>query len=67
MKRRILVRVAPDGALTVEAEGFKGNGCEDATKAIEQALGERVERTLKPEHRQTAIRQQNQSLGNGES
>jgi hypothetical protein len=67
MSRRILVRVAPDGALTVEAEGFQGKGCEAATQAIEQALGERVERTLKPEHRQSQVRQQSQSLGNGES
>jgi len=67
VKPRILVRVAPDGALTVEAEGFQGGRCETATKAIEQSLGAQVERTLKPEHRQTVIRQQPQSLGNGDS
>ena len=67
MKPRILVRVAPDGALSVEAEGFQGKGCEDATRPFEQALGVRAERTLKPEHRHTVNRQQSQSLGNGES
>lgn len=67
MKPRILVRVAPDGALSVEAEGFQGKGCEDATRPFEQALGVKVQRTLKPEHRQTVIKRQSQSLGNGES
>jgi hypothetical protein len=66
VSRRILVRVAPDGALTVEAEGFQGKGCEAATQAIEQALGKKVDRALKPEHRQSAASvQQQQSLGGG--
>ena len=64
MSRRILVRVAPDGALTVEADGFQGKGCEAATQAIEQALGKRTGRTLKPEHRHGGVSvQQQQTLG----
>ena len=64
MSRRILVRVAPDGALTVEADGFQGKGCEAATKAIEEALGKRTGRTLKPEHRHGGVSvQQQQQLG----
>ena len=64
MSRRILVRVAPDGALTVEADGFQGKGCEAATKAIEEALGKRTHRTLKPEHRQGSVSvHQQQQLG----
>ena len=64
MSRRILVRVAPDGALTVEAEGFQGKGCEAATQAIEQALGKRTSRKLKPEHRHGGVSvQQQQTLG----
>jgi hypothetical protein len=64
VSRRILVRVAPDGALTVEAEGFQGKGCEAATQAIEQALGKRTGRTLKPEHRHGGVSvQQQQTLG----
>lgn len=64
MSRRILVRVSPTGDVQVEAEGFQGKGCEAATRAIEQALGKRTARTLKPEHRHggVSIRQQ-QSLG----
>jgi hypothetical protein len=64
VSRRILVRVTPEGALSVEAEGFRGKGCEAATKAIEEALGQAVGRTLKHEHGQTAVvRQQSQNLG----
>ena len=64
MSRRIFVRVAPDGALTVEADGFQGKGCEAASQAIEQALGKRTGRTLKPEHRHGgASVQQQQTLG----
>ena len=47
MSRRILVRVSQTGEITVEAEGFKGNGCEAATKAIEAALGKSRGRTRK--------------------
>jgi hypothetical protein len=64
VSRRILVRVAPDGALTVEAVGFQGKGCEAATQAIEQALGKRTDRTLKPEHRHGGVSvQHQQTLG----
>ncbi len=64
MSRRIVVRVAPDGALTVEADGFQGKDCEAATRAIEEALGKRTGRTLKPEHRHGGLSvQQQQSLG----
>jgi hypothetical protein len=64
VSRRILVRVAPDGALTVEADGFQGKGCEAATRAIEEALGKRTGRTLKPEHRHGGVSvQQQQQLG----
>lgn len=63
MNRRILVRVSSTGDIQVEAEGFQGKGCEAATQAIEQALGKRTGRTLKPEHRHRgASVQQQQSL-----
>ncbi len=64
MSRRILVRVAPDGALTVEAEGFQGKGCEAATRAIEEALGKARERVRKPDFWRQAQRHTNpQQLG----
>ncbi|WP_193211171.1 DUF2997 domain-containing protein [Luteolibacter marinus] len=64
MSRRILVRVSETGDIQVEAEGFQGKGCETATQAIEQALGKRTRRELKPEHRQGGVAiQQQQQLG----
>ncbi len=40
MKNEIInVTVNPDGTVEVHAEGFKGKGCEAATKFIEEALG----------------------------
>ncbi len=66
MSRRILVRVSPTGEISVEAEGFRGKGCIDATKAIEDALGTRTARTLKPEFlRQEANQPLRQQIGNG--
>jgi hypothetical protein len=50
----------------VEAEGFKGNGCEAATKAIEEALGKPRERTRKPDFwRQSQSTRNQQQLGEG--
>ena len=64
MSRRIHVRITPLGEVTVEAEGFQGNGCEAATKAIEDALGKPRERTRKPDFwRQTNRQPHHQTLG----
>jgi hypothetical protein len=66
VSRRVLVKVSPTGEITVEAEGFRGKGCIDATKAIEEALGTRTSRGLKPEfQRQEATQLLRQELGNG--
>ena len=64
MSKRIHVRVSPIGEITVEAEGFHGNGCEAATKAIEDALGKTKARTRKPDFwRQSSSQQNQQPLG----
>jgi hypothetical protein len=66
VNRRILVKVSPAGAITVEAAGFQGKGCTDATRAIEEALGSRMVRTLKSEfQRKVASQPLRQQLGNG--
>ena len=36
---QIIIDIKPDGQTTVDAQGFKGAQCKDATKAIETALG----------------------------
>ncbi|MEO5715794.1 MAG: DUF2997 domain-containing protein [Luteolibacter sp.] len=66
MSRKIHVRITPAGDITVEAHGYKGNGCEAATKAIEDALGKAGTRTRKPDYwRQVTRRQNPQRLGGG--
>ncbi len=66
MNRRILVRISSQGDIIVEAEGFKGKGCEAATKAIEEALGKNTGRVRKPDFwRQSQHQQNQQPLGGG--
>jgi hypothetical protein len=66
VSRKIHVRVSPIGEITVEADGFQGNGCEAATKAIEDALGKPGVRTRKPDFwRQSSVNQNQQQLGEG--
>ena len=67
MSRRIHVRVTATGEITVEADGFQGKGCEAATKAIEDALGNPRTRTRKADYwRQESTSKSQQRLG-GES
>jgi hypothetical protein len=51
--RTITVTASPTGEITVEAHGFKGKGCQDATEAIETALGIVANRKKKPEYTTT--------------
>ena len=39
MQGKILVDIDREGNMTVHASGFPGKKCEDATKALEKALG----------------------------
>lgn len=67
MSKRILVRIGTSGEITVEAAGFKGNGCEAATKAIEEALGKTGTHTRKPDFwRQSQRTDNRQRLGGGQ-
>ncbi|HWL08201.1 MAG TPA: DUF2997 domain-containing protein [Planctomicrobium sp.] len=63
MTRTIEIVVAPDGSSRVETRGYVGNACREASRLIEQALGQSVNEQLKPEFHQSAeqaepIRQQ---------
>ena len=35
----ITISISPTGDVTVKAQGYQGSTCEEATKAIEEALG----------------------------
>ena len=46
MKRTIEITVSPSGETTVETKGFTGSECRDASKFVEQALGQRTAEQL---------------------
>ena len=64
--KTIRIDIGPDGTVAIDAAGFSGPDCEQATKFLEEALGEVRERTFKPEHRRRATVNRRQTLGNGE-
>ncbi len=55
MPKTVTVEISPAGEVKVEAVGFKGSGCEAATKAIEAAQGEVSRRTKKADYYQVAV------------
>ena len=63
IKRTIEILIRPDGTLAVDAIGFKGTDCEQATKFLESALGLTSEKQRKPEYHQTNRNQHQQRLG----
>jgi hypothetical protein len=63
MKPTIEIVVSPTGEFTIEGVGFKGAGCEKATKFLEAALGVVNSKVKKPEFHQQAVSTQQQQLG----
>jgi len=53
----IEVLVSPDGQTTIQTKGFAGDGCRQASKALEQALGLAQREQLTPEFHHAAISQ----------
>ena len=63
MRRTIEIVVNAAGEANVTTKGFSGASCRDASRFIEQALGQRISESLTAEFHQTetteqAIRQQ---------
>ena len=63
MKPTIEIVVSSSGEFTIEGVGFKGAGCEKATKFLEEALGVVNSKVKKPEFHQQAVVHQQQQLG----
>ncbi len=63
MKKTIEVTIGPDGKFSVEAYGFKGSSCHDATRTFEEALGEIQTRRRKVEFFQIETTKNQQELG----
>ena len=52
--RTIEITVTPDGTTTVQTRGFVGSSCQNASRFIEQALGQRTDEQLTAEFHQAA-------------
>ena len=63
MKRTIEIIIGPTGELQIDAVGFKGPDCEQATKFLEEALGAVAQKRKKPEYHQQARKTNQQRLG----
>ena len=61
--KQINVDIAPDGGVEIDAVGFSGPDCEQATRFLEEALGRVTQRDRKPEYHQRNARRQSQRLG----
>jgi hypothetical protein len=63
MNRTIEIIVGTTGDIQIDAVGFKGPDCEQATKFLEEALGVVGQKTKKPEYHQRSTRVSQQKLG----
>jgi len=50
MLKEIEVVVNPDGSVSIEALGFEGKACEDATRELEKVLGQTTSEHKKREY-----------------
>jgi hypothetical protein len=56
--KTIEIIVSPKGETQIETKGFSGNECRDASRFIEQALGQSVHEQLTAEFHQQQSQQQ---------
>jgi hypothetical protein len=57
----IEIIVSPTGETNVETKGFSGSECREASKFIEQALGQRTDEQVTAEfHQSNVVRQESQ-------
>jgi hypothetical protein len=55
--KTIEITVSPTGQTSVQTKGFAGGECRDASRFVEEALGQRVSETLTAEFHQVANQQ----------
>ena len=63
MKRTIEISIQTTGEIQIEAVGFQGADCEQATAFLEEALGVETNKTKKPEYHQSARTMKRQRIG----
>jgi len=62
--KTIEIIVSPKGETSVQTKGFAGSECRQASKFIENALGQRTGEQLTAEFHQQAAQQQTNHQGN---
>ena len=50
MTKIIEIVVSPKGEVKLETKGFSGSGCQEATRALEAALGTKTDESLTGEY-----------------
>ncbi len=60
MKKIIEITVTAKGETSVQTKGFAGSSCRDASRFIEQALGQRIGEQLTAEFHQVQAVEQSQ-------
>jgi hypothetical protein len=63
MKKTIEITVSPIGEVSIDALGFKGSSCGQATKFLEESLGVTSKKVKKPEYQQTSVDHNQQRVG----
>ena len=56
--KTIEIIVSPKGETTVTTRGFSGAGCRDASRSLEEALGQRIGEQLTAEFHQAQTTEQ---------
>ncbi len=57
MNKTIEITVSPTGQSNVQTKGFIGGECREASRFVEEALGQRVSESLTAEFHQTPERE----------
>jgi hypothetical protein len=63
MNRTIEIILGTTGEIQIDAVGFQGPDCEQATKFLEEALGVVGQKNKKPEYHQRSTKANQQRIG----
>lgn len=49
-QKQVCISIGKDGSMRVEAKGFKGKSCEEATAFLQELFGKETSKVLKPSY-----------------
>lgn len=61
-KKKLNIKISPEGDVEIDAQGFRGPECEEATRDIERAIGTVQDRKRKDEYYQQPQQDQDQAF-----